>query len=95
MKGGMSSVIWTDFLQSITLVGGALLAMFVCVARSDRAVTSKEVLGVPDGFYSTIWLHDNSFWLQLSHYQSGEECIAGSLLLAHHSTAFLNVVPIK
>eukprot|EP00656_Telonema_subtile_P053838 TRINITY_DN7872_c0_g1_i4.p1 TRINITY_DN7872_c0_g1~~TRINITY_DN7872_c0_g1_i4.p1 ORF type:complete len:594 (+),score=94.14 TRINITY_DN7872_c0_g1_i4:111-1892(+) len=82
MKGGMSSVIWTDFLQSITLVGGALLAMIVCVARSDGSVTSTQSIGIRDGFYSSIWLHDNSFWFFViggsiySFAQSGADQIA-------------------
>lgn len=88
MKGGMASVIWTDFLQSIVLVGGALLAMVVCLVRSDEAVTSSQNLGLPDGFYSELWLHHNSFWFFIvgSTLYSFAQCGADQIAIQRYMT---------
>ena len=61
MKGGMKTVIVTDFMQSFALVGGALLTFGLAVAGSsglnseDLRVEAESYLSIPS------WGGDN-FW---------------------------------
>ena len=44
LKGGMNSVIYTDFMQSIVLVGGALLATIYCCVHVPGGIMQPEIL---------------------------------------------------
>ena len=68
MKGGMKTVILTDFMQSITLLGGAIVACIFAVAGSLHSnppgVISEDVR-LPWGRYLSIdsWSLDNVWYL--------------------------------
>jgi hypothetical protein len=39
-----------------------VLAMAVCAVQTKGSVISSQNEGLPDEFFDTIWLHENSFW---------------------------------
>ena len=49
MKGGMEAVIWTDVLQTVVLIGGALVAGGLLIAGVDGGVTEILTTGAADG----------------------------------------------
>jgi len=49
MKGGIEAVIWTDVLQTVVLIGGALVAWGLLVHGVDGGVTEILLTGARDG----------------------------------------------
>jgi len=66
LKGGMNSVIWTDFMQSIVLVGGAAVALIYCWTKVPGGFpggfNKSEYLRVPEGFWGIPNGYDNNMW---------------------------------
>lgn len=55
IKGGMAAVLYTDFVQSIVMIGCAVTMLGVCISRLDRPLfqTLKDIHGevVPEKFW--------------------------------------------
>lgn len=53
--GGVEAVIWTDVVQSVVLVGGALLALFLAVAQIDGGWAGLSAMATAEG--KTHWFN--------------------------------------
>ena len=50
--GGIKAVIWTDVIQVVVLVGGALLALVIIVFSLDGGMTTLISMGTENGKFS-------------------------------------------
>jgi SSS family solute:Na+ symporter len=61
VMGGIEAVIWTDVLQVIVLVGGALICLFVAIFQIDGGITGFFTTAMQDGKFHLIdWSWDFS-----------------------------------
>lgn len=58
--GGVEAVIWTDVVQSIVLIGGALLALVIAIAHIDDGFTGLATLAAAEG--KTNWFIFTDDW---------------------------------
>lgn len=67
--GGVEGVIWTDFAQTVFLIGAALLSFALIVARLDGGfATLVQVANEHDKLRSIVWTGDHTtaaFWVVL------------------------------
>jgi SSS family solute:Na+ symporter len=54
--GGMEAVIWTDVLQAVVLIGGALAALTIMIGALDGGWREFAAIGVADGKFTLIHL---------------------------------------
>jgi Na+/proline symporter len=67
LKGGMQAVIWTDFLQSVTLTLGAFTCFCIAMGRTDNALhefwdTQRRSGKFVKGFFKADLAEDDSFY---------------------------------
>jgi Na+/proline symporter len=90
LKGGMQAVIWTDFLQSITLSLGAFTCFCIAMGRTDNALhefwaTQQRTGKFVKGFFDFDLAKDDSgptlFFGMIANilYQSGVDQVSTSM----------------
>ena len=62
VKGGMSSVIITDFMQSLVLVAGAVACLGICAARTPAGALSSASAWRLGGFFEFDPFRETTFW---------------------------------
>ncbi len=69
MKGGIEAVVWTDVIQSVVLLGGALLALALVMVDVDGGVGKIVSTGWAEGkFHTFTWTWDyttTAVWVAL------------------------------
>jgi SSS family transporter len=67
--GGMEAVIWTDVIQVVVLLGGALLSIFIAIANIDGGFSTVIEVGLQlDKFKLVDWSWDYTqlvFWVAI------------------------------
>lgn len=67
--GGIEAVIWTDVVQSVVLIGGAVLALFLIVTRIDGGLAEVIQSGVAAGKFDLVnptWSYaEGALWVIL------------------------------
>ncbi|HQH51719.1 MAG TPA: sodium/solute symporter [Candidatus Hydrogenedentes bacterium] len=59
VMGGIEAVIWTDVMQAVVLMGGAILALILTIARVDGGLAGVLSTGWADGkFHMFNWTWD-------------------------------------
>lgn len=69
MLGGIEAVIWTDVVQSVVLVGGAILALALIVGQVDGGMSEILTSGLAAGKFEVVnptWSYmDDALWVIL------------------------------
>ena len=50
--GGMEAVIWTDVIQSVILLGGAIVCLVLCIVEVDGGISTFLSVGLDDGKFT-------------------------------------------